>query len=551
MKHLHAHFLTRGAALSALATALLLAAPAPAQTYTAASKSTSGLVGDDDSGEPRISADGRYVAFASKASNLVAGDSNGYFDIYLRDMLLGTTTRVSMGLAGAEPNEDSRWPEISEDGAFVLYSSKASNLVSGDGNFGADLFLYTVATGATERVNLTWLGIESSGDVQMDNRRYDLSDDGRYIVFTSTADDYVSEFTGGATRDVYLRDRTAGTTSIVSYLLGSGGSSGGYAPSISGDGSLVAFTSNDRLLHPDDPDSNDDVFLSTTATGAITLISYGTTGMSGSSPGHSKNPRLSPDGSYVVFESTCSDIVTADSDPYSDVFLRDLTTGVTELISIARALTTATFGIAQDADLSADARYVVFSGSGMSNAPTPILGTNVYLRDRTAGTTELLDNPRPWFSGFMRSASSPQITDSADAVVMIDAGGTAEEGSSIYGQVNRRSRIVGSGTMSLTGFNDQVVGYTMTLSAYDGPASATCYILRAPATTGTLFAGHSFDLGGAINVLGVGSTDADGNFIWTSPLIPPSASGLSLHLELAATDGLSWFDSNTVALSIL
>ena len=103
--------------LAGLTASILLTSAVEAQTYTSVSRSTSGTVGDGHSGEPRISGDGRYVAFASKASNLTAaGSINGFFDIYLRDTELDITTRISMGTGGFEPDGDSRWPEISEDG---------------------------------------------------------------------------------------------------------------------------------------------------------------------------------------------------------------------------------------------------------------------------------------------------------------------------------------------------------------------------------------------------------------------------------------------------
>lgn len=314
-------------------TAALLSPFTSAQEFTAISKSTVGAVGDDAAGEARISGDGRYVAFASKASNLVAGDTNGYYDIFLRDTVLGTTIRVSNGMAGAEANEESRWPEISEDGAYVLFSSSASNIVSGDTNAAADLFLYTVATGVVERVNLTHLGTEAAVGVQVDHDLYDLSDDGRYIAFTSSSDDYVTITTSNASRNVFLRDRTAGTTTLISYKLGDASSAGGYAPSISGDGSTVAFVSTFWMLHPDDTDLNEDVFLFTTATGVVSLASYNLSGTASGSFGDSTYPILTPDGRYLAFESTCADMAVEDTNYDSDIYLRDLTTGVTEVVS--------------------------------------------------------------------------------------------------------------------------------------------------------------------------------------------------------------------------
>jgi Tol biopolymer transport system component len=536
--------------LSGLA-AVLISPLAFAQDFTAISKSTAGVVGDKESGEPRISEDGRYVAFASKAANLVAGDANGFFDIYLRDTVLGTTIRVSNGLAGAEPNDDSRWPEISEDGAYVLYSSAASNIVAGDTNAAPDLFLYTVATGTVERVNLTYLGLEAAAGVQMDHDLYDLSDDGRYIVFTSSSDDYVTIMTSNATRNVFLRDRIAGTTSLVSYKIGDTGSAGGYAPSISADGSKVVFVSGFWLLHPDDPDSNDDIFLYTTSTGVVSLVSYNTAGTSGSSPGHSTYPIITPDGRYVVFESTSDDLAIEDTNLDSDIFLRDLTTGVTEVISFNSDGGVELYSSAKSADVSADARYVAFTGHAKTEAPTPLLGRNVYVRDRTLGTTVLVNHPRWWFPFFMAKASDPQITNDGDGVVMIDGIGTAEEGDSIYGQVNHITHESGVGSMSMIGYDSVAAGSTFPLTLYDGPPSSTVYILYSSSITGFTYAGHSFDIGAPVSVLATTTTDATGYVYWTSPTVPPSASGRAIHVEMASTSGGVWYDSNHIPLTIL
>ena len=536
--------------LSGLA-AVLLSPLALAQEFTAISKSTAGVVGDKESGEPRISEDGRYVAFASKATNLVAGDTNGYFDIYLRDTELGTTIRVSNGLAGAEPNDDSRWPEISEDGAFVLFSSKASNLVSGDTNGSADLFLYTVATGAMERVNLTYLGTEAVAGVSMDHDMYDLSDDGRFITFTSTSDDYVTIMTSNASSNVFLRDRILGTTVLVSYKIGDFASAGGKNPSINADGSKVVFVSGFWLLHPDDPDSNDDIFLYTTGTGIVSLVSYNTAGTSGSSPGHSGFPIITPDGRYVVFESTSDDLAIEDTNTDSDIYIRDLTTATTELVSFNSDGSVELYSNAKSADVSADGRYVTFTGHAKTEAPTPILGQNVYVRDRTLGTTVLVNHPRWWFPFFMAKAWAPQITNDGDGVVMIDAIGTAEEGDSIYSQVNHISHESGVGSMSMIGYDSVVAGSTFPLTLYDGPAPSTVYILYSSSVTGFTYAGHSFDIGAPVTVLATTTTDADGYVYWTSPTVPPSASGRTINIEMASTSGGVWYDSNHIPLTIL
>lgn len=515
------------------------------------SKSTAGVVGNDAAGEARISGDGRYVVFSSKASNLVAGDANGHYDIFLRDTELDTTIRVSKGMAGAEPNESSHWPEITEDGAYVLYSSSASNLVPGDTNSDADLFLYTVATGAVERVSLTHLGLEAGAGVQVGRDLYDLSDDGRYIVFTSSGDDFVTILTSNASRNVYLRDRIAGTTTLVSYKLGDASSAGGFAPSISADGSTIAFVSTFWLLHPDDADLNEDIFLYSTATGVVSLASYNLSGTASGSLGDSTYPILTPDGRYVAFESTCADLAIEDTNAFSDIYLRDLTTGITEVVSYHRDGAVDMSSWAKTADLSADGRYVTFTGHLKTDAPTPPLGLNIYVRDRTLGTTVLINHPRWWFPSIIYKAWDPQITNSGDGVVLVDGIGTAEEGVSSYSQVNHVIHGAGVGTMSAITYGDAFVGWPLEITLHDGPASAPVYVLYSGSATGFTYAGHSFDIGAPVKVLGTATTDVDGNAFWAVSSIPPAAAGRTIQIELASASGGVWYDSNRMEVSIL
>ena len=537
--------LVSGLAAAALTPSIL------AQEFTAISKSTAGAVGDDVAGEARISGDGRYVVFASKASNLVAGDANGFYDIFLRDTVLGTTIRVSNGMAGAETNQESRWPEISEDGAYVLFSSSASNIVSGDTNAAADLFLYTVATAAVERVSLTNWGTEAGAGVQVDQNLYDLSDDGRYIVFTSSSDDWVSILTSNASRNVYLRDRTAGTTTLVSYKLGDASSAGGYAPSISGDGSTVAFVSTFWLLHPDDTDTFEDVFLFTTSTGVVSLASYNLAGIASGAFGNSTYPILTPDGRFLAFESTCADLAIEDTNFDSDIYLRDLTTGVTEVVSFDRHGAIESLSWAKNVDISADGRYLTFSGHLKTDAPTAPLSQNLYIRDRTSGTTALINHPRWWFPSIIFKAWGPQVTDSGDGVVIVDGIGTAEEGDTPYSQVNHIALEAGVGTMSAITYGDAFVGWPLEITVHDGPASAPVYVLYSGSATGFTYAGHSFDIGAPVTLLGTTTTDADGNAFWSVPSVPPSAAGRTIQIEVASTSGGIWCDSNRMEVSIL
>jgi Tol biopolymer transport system component len=184
---------------------------AAAGTTERVSVSSAGAQGNRATFDPAISSDGRFVVFASRASNLVPGDTNHRADIFVHDRTTGTTERVSVSGAGAEGNGGSRYPSISSDGHFVVFASRASNLVPGDTNHRMDIFLHDRTTGATERVSLTQTG----GQAQGHSGWAAISANGHQIAFVSHANNLVSGDTNGRT-DVFVRDRILSTTRRVS-----------------------------------------------------------------------------------------------------------------------------------------------------------------------------------------------------------------------------------------------------------------------------------------------------------------------------------------------
>ena len=132
---------------------------------------------------PAISADGRYVAFWSGASNLVPGDTNEHYDVFVRDRQLGTTDRVSVASNGTQANGDSAFPAISADGRYVTFESEASNVVPGDTNHARDVFVRDLRSGTTERVSVATDGTQANGDSLIPA----ISADGRYVAFDSAA----------------------------------------------------------------------------------------------------------------------------------------------------------------------------------------------------------------------------------------------------------------------------------------------------------------------------------------------------------------------------
>src|SRR3990170_6753099 len=216
-------------AVVALTTAVLalqgspgIAAPG---TTERASVSTAGVQGDALSGYPAISADGTIVAFRASASNLVPSDTNGADDIFARNRQAGTTERVSIDGAGAQADGSSYEAAVSGDGRYVAFRSLATNLVAADTNALNDVFVHDRQTGATERVSVTSAGGQGSGGHSYEPS---VSDDGRYVAFRSRATNLVAGDTN-ADDDVFVRDRQTGVTVRVSVdSAGAQGNGGSY-----------------------------------------------------------------------------------------------------------------------------------------------------------------------------------------------------------------------------------------------------------------------------------------------------------------------------------
>src|SRR4029079_602267 len=162
------------------------------------------------SSNARISADGRFVVFTSLASNLVAGDTNGVADVFERALATGRTTRVSTSAGGVQGNDASGGAAsgISADGGAISFSSAASNLVPGDTNHCRDVFVWTRATGAVERVSVAGDGSQAAAGA---SDASSISADGRYVAFASTAPNLVAGDTN-LVADVFVHDRVTGST---------------------------------------------------------------------------------------------------------------------------------------------------------------------------------------------------------------------------------------------------------------------------------------------------------------------------------------------------
>jgi Tol biopolymer transport system component len=281
---------------------------------TRVSVATDGTEGNNNSNVPKISADGRYVAFASGASTLVPNDTNGAPDIFVHDRDTGVTTRVSVASNGAQANSWSDRPAISADGRYVAFESSASNLVEGDTNVQVDMFVHDRVTGATTRVSVATGGAQSNGS----SAQAAISADGQIVAFESSASNLVPGDTNGWD-DVFVHNRGTGTTTRVSVATGGiQATTWSYQPAISGDGRFVVFDSLANNLVAGDTNGAEDIFVHDLNAGTTTRVSVATGGTQGN--GDSTLPAMSADGRFVAFNSNANNLVAGDTNVTSDVF---------------------------------------------------------------------------------------------------------------------------------------------------------------------------------------------------------------------------------------
>jgi Tol biopolymer transport system component len=234
---------------------------------TEVSRSLTGGQPNGNSFSPMISTDGRYVAFYSAASNLVNNDTNGVGDVFVYDLQTNERTRVSVRSNGAQANAESFLGSISGDGRYIVFGSAASNLVNNDTNGLKDVFVHDRQTGETTRISISTNGTQGNGDSTLAR----VSTDGRYVAFRSLATNLISGDTNGVA-DIFMHDRQTGETrriSVGSDGLQANGASpapgGGF--SISANGKYLAFSSDATNLVATENDTNaeTDVFIHETA----------------------------------------------------------------------------------------------------------------------------------------------------------------------------------------------------------------------------------------------------------------------------------------------
>ena len=284
---------------------------------TRVSVSSAGIQGNSDSTQPFISADGRYVVFTSDSDNLAPGDTNGQPDVFVRDRSTGQTSIVSVDSAGAQSNAASVEPSISADGRFVWFVSVATNLVAGDTNAAWDIFLRDRQTNQTTLVSVDSSGVQGDGNSDYPS----LSADGRLMAFESWATNLVAGDTN-STQDIFVHDFQSGLTSRVSVDSAGGEANDfNYHPSISADGRYVAFASVATNLVPGDTNANPDIFVHDLQTGRTERVNVDLGG--GQANHDSEYASISSAGRCVTFDSRATNLVQGDTNGCLDVFVAD------------------------------------------------------------------------------------------------------------------------------------------------------------------------------------------------------------------------------------
>ncbi len=410
--------------------------------------------GDGDSFEPSVSADGRYVTFRSSATNLVDSDTNSSDDAFVHDRQTGTTERVSVDSNGIEGNNGTHTPRITPDGRHVVFHSDASNLVIGDVNSFTDVFIHDRQTGVTEIVSSDADGANDSSALGS------ASDDGRFVAFASAASDLVPGDTNG-TQDIFVRDRQMGTTTLVSVhtnaTQGNNHSFGSPRGGISGDGRYVVFSSWATNLVDDDTNLVEDVFvrdLQESTTERVNVHSNGTEG-----DDSSNGPAISADGRYVVFESNSTNLV--DDQLNSGLFLRDRVTSETQLVSVSAL---GAPGRGSDAAISFDGHFVVYSS---------------YSADLVEDDTNLVNDMFVWFGNTPPITTDVFVSVASDATVGTatgSVGGTDTDGDSV-------TFSIATGNVGSALGIDAVSGQITVASALDF-ANNSSYVLGVAVTDG-------------------------------------------------------------------
>src|SRR5438094_4707 len=328
---------TRSITMAALASTLAFsggagafdAPPHPRTTRESVSSTGTPAVGTVLPGV--ISANGRYVVFTSTASNLI-GVSGAH--VYRHDRTAGTTVLVTVARTGLPSVAGGFGPTVSADGRFVGFASAGNDLVDGDTNGAVDVFLRDMVAGTTTMVSATQTGApgDLSSGLTSSSGAHEISDDGRYVAFTSNATNLVPTPNNGK-QQVYVKDMLTGVVTRASVDAANAiAGADSRAPSISADGRWVGFQSLDDTLVGGDVNHLVDVFLYDRTTEAVTLVSQNDAGQQTNAP--STSASVSSDGRFVLLMTSASNLVTSPTSTGSQLYVRDMRTNDAPVVTL-------------------------------------------------------------------------------------------------------------------------------------------------------------------------------------------------------------------------
>ena len=355
----------------------------------------------------------RSAVFLSANDELVAGDTNGYADIVEHDLATGVNSIVVHALGGGATNEGSIGTSMTSGGNRLVFASSASNLVAGDTNGKADVFVVERSSGIVTRASVGIGGVEATDH----STGGDASDDGRFVVFYSDADNLVP---GSASphRQAFLRDTLLGTTELVSVSLsGVAGNSAIVARvHVSDDGRYVVFVSHATDLVTGDTNGWPDIFLRDRVAGTTTRLNVGPGGVE--CDGLVLEVRISADTQRVVFEGYATTLVPG-TDGLNEVYLLDRPSGMLSVISVGPG------GLGNDSGggqprISNDGRWVAFwSGAHLDPSIPPWSGADAYLYDVQTGQARQISRSTSGSPGFL-----PPFTGATMDIQCVASGGS-------------------------------------------------------------------------------------------------------------------------------
>ncbi len=443
------------------------------------SLNSSGVEGSMASAAPSISGDGRFIAFQSYADNFIGNDQNFAEDVFVHDRQSGQTECISVGMFGRTGNGRSWSPVISADGHYVCFVSRANDLVQGDGNWNADVFVYDRWLDSMDRISIDSNGVEANSYSESAS----MSADGRIIAFCSHASNLVVE-DSNSSKDIFLHDRLYRKTKRISLSeSGSQADDQSVDPSISADGKWVSFTSYAKNLHSSDTNSVSDIYLYDRESNSIEFVSRGAGNMVSTYP--SQKSTLSGDGRFMVFQSGARNWSASDKNQVDDIYLYDRQLGILERVSVGQG--------------DVEANWDCMRPSMNANASKVIYATRADSLDDSN-----VDNDN---------------NDKVDVYLYTRGNHT---------KVN---------SLMLCGNYRAEVGKSLRFSWFGAPTETAYWLYRSRNLNGVQYQGHSFDLGHNLHLVtqGAMTTSSTGGFETAS--IPPGFAGKTLYFEFIVQDG--------------